>query len=246
MLRPAASARLLLHAALLLPLRAPAARPAPLLPALHCAHHHQRRCASSSARAAAAAARPPRTPPRPVTPAPRQWYREEDLQEQFVRGGGAGGQSVARTSNCVILRHVPSGLQVRCHATRSRDLNRKAARRELQLRLDDLARGKDSVRGQRAARAVKAARKARARARGKYGGGGGGGGKASGGGVGTAAAAAAAVAAAAGQWLGRTVRRRARRLLGGARGRRAFPFPLARRPRGEAAARARAPNRHSK
>ena len=248
------TARLLLRAALLLPLqplRIPAAPSAPLLssplqllagPPCTARHHHCHRSASSSsaraaAAAAAAAARPPRTPPRPTIPPPRQWYREEDLQEQFVRGGGAGGQSVARTSNCVILRHVPSGLQVRCHATRSRDLNRKAARRELQLRLDELARGRGSVRGQRAARAVKAARKARARARGKYGSGSGGGGGGGGGGSssgkggggsrggGSSGKGGAAAQAAAPQWLpGRTVRHRARRLLG-AQGGRAFPLP---------------------
>lgn len=35
--------------------------------------------------------------------------REEDLREDFVRGSGPGGQSVAKTNNCVILKHVPSG-----------------------------------------------------------------------------------------------------------------------------------------
>lgn len=114
--------------------------------------------------------RPP-CPCRPKTTPARapQWYKEADLEEQFVRGSGAGGQSVARTANCVILRHVPSGILVRCHATRSRDLNRAAARRELQLRLDTLMRGRDSVRGKRAARAVKAKRKKGARSRAKYG-----------------------------------------------------------------------------
>ena len=110
-------------------------------------------------------------PCRPKTTSARapQWYKEADLEEQFVRGSGAGGQSVARTANCVILRHVPTGILVRCHATRSRDLNRAAARRELQLRLDTLMRGRDSVRGKRAARAIKAKRKKGARSRAKYG-----------------------------------------------------------------------------
>lgn len=34
---------------------------------------------------------------------------EKDLEEQFVRGDGPGGQSVAKTSNCVVLRHKPTG-----------------------------------------------------------------------------------------------------------------------------------------
>lgn len=35
--------------------------------------------------------------------------REEDLTEEFVRGSGPGGQSVAKTNNCVLLKHIPSG-----------------------------------------------------------------------------------------------------------------------------------------
>lgn len=91
-------------------------------------------------------------------------FREDDVSEQFVRGGGRGGQSVAKTSNCVVLLHRPTGISVRCHKTRSRDLNRKAARLELHLRLDDLARGAGSVRGLRAAKAIKRKRKAHSRA----------------------------------------------------------------------------------
>lgn len=38
---------------------------------------------------------------------------ESDLEEQFVRGSGPGGQSVNKTSNCVVLKHRPSGLTVK-------------------------------------------------------------------------------------------------------------------------------------
>lgn len=37
---------------------------------------------------------------------------EMDLEEKFVRGDGPGGQSVAKTSNCVFLKHKPSGKTV--------------------------------------------------------------------------------------------------------------------------------------
>ena len=96
-------------------------------------------------------------------------FNENDLIEQFVRGGGSGGQSVARTANCVVLKHVPTGIVIRCHATRSRDLNRRGARKELQMRLDDIARGSGSVRGQKIARKVKKKAKSRSRAMAKYG-----------------------------------------------------------------------------
>lgn len=34
---------------------------------------------------------------------------EDDIEEQFVRGDGPGGQAVAKTNNCVILKHKPTG-----------------------------------------------------------------------------------------------------------------------------------------
>lgn len=57
--------------------------------------------------------------------------RDEDLQESFVRGTGAGGQKINKTSSTVVLRHEPSGIEVRCQAQRSQHLNRLEARREL-------------------------------------------------------------------------------------------------------------------
>jgi protein subunit release factor B len=61
-----------------------------------------------------------------------QWgVREEDLEETFVRSGGHGGQNVNKTSTCVMLLHRPTGLQVKCQATRQQGLNRFLARRLL-------------------------------------------------------------------------------------------------------------------
>ena len=57
--------------------------------------------------------------------------REQDLEESFVRGAGRGGQKVNKTNNCVYLKHVPTGIAVKCHVDRSRELNRFLARREL-------------------------------------------------------------------------------------------------------------------
>lgn len=39
--------------------------------------------------------------------------KEEDLEEDFVRGSGPGGQSVNQTANCVVLKHRPSGIVVK-------------------------------------------------------------------------------------------------------------------------------------
>jgi hypothetical protein len=61
---------------------------------------------------------------------------ENDITETFIRGSGNGGQKVNKTSNCVQLRHVPSGIVVKCHATRSLQQNRKIARKRLQEQLE--------------------------------------------------------------------------------------------------------------
>jgi len=56
---------------------------------------------------------------------------EDDFDEQFVRASGPGGQKVNKTASCVVLKHIPTGLQVKCMDSRSRELNRFLARRRL-------------------------------------------------------------------------------------------------------------------
>ena len=56
---------------------------------------------------------------------------EEDLEEDFILGGGPGGQKTNKTSNVVRLFHAPSGISVRCGETRSRETNRWLARRSI-------------------------------------------------------------------------------------------------------------------
>ncbi|MDA8244232.1 MAG: peptide chain release factor-like protein [Elusimicrobia bacterium] len=53
------------------------------------------------------------------------------IEEQFVRGGGKGGQKINKTANAVLLRYAPLGLVVRCQRERKRSLNRFLALREL-------------------------------------------------------------------------------------------------------------------
>ena len=67
--------------------------------------------------------------------------READLEETFVRSGGHGGQNVNKTSTCVMLLHRPTGLQVKCQATRQQGLNRFIARRLLLDKVESLKRG---------------------------------------------------------------------------------------------------------
>jgi peptide chain release factor len=51
-----------------------------------------------------------------------------DLEEEFIRGSGPGGQKINKTSSTVRLRHAPSGVDVRCQEERSLAMNRLAAR----------------------------------------------------------------------------------------------------------------------
>jgi len=67
---------------------------------------------------------------------------EADLEESFVRSGGHGGQNVNKTSTCVMLLHRPSGLQVKCQATRQQGLNRFLARRLLLDKLEAARKGR--------------------------------------------------------------------------------------------------------
>ncbi len=66
---------------------------------------------------------------------------EADLLEKFIRGSGAGGQKINKTSNCVFLKHLPTGVCIKCQMDRSREMNRFLARRELCDQLESIAQG---------------------------------------------------------------------------------------------------------
>jgi len=104
----------------------------------------------------------------PVSEEKNRWLREKmeafglhekDIKEKFIRSSGSGGQKVNKTSTCVYLRHIPTGIEVKCMRERSQPLNRFLARRELvekiskvsgQITSDDIEMGK--IRRQKAKR----------------------------------------------------------------------------------------------
>lgn len=72
----------------------------------------------------------------------------DTLTEKFIQGSGSGGQKVNKTASCVYLKHITSGIEVKCQQQRSRELNRFLARRELCERLEEIRDGKKSARQQ--------------------------------------------------------------------------------------------------
>lgn len=97
----------------------------------------------------------------------RLGIRELDLEESFVRSSGHGGQNVNKVSTCVILKHVPSGLVVRCQKDRTQAMNRYWARRILVEKFDAQIRGWRSEEMKRVAKIKRQKRKRSKRAKDK-------------------------------------------------------------------------------
>lgn len=75
--------------------------------------------------------------------------KPEDLIEKFVRSGGHGGQNVNKVSTCVYLKHLPTGIEVKCQRERSQALNRYHARKMLADKIENLIKGKESAEQQK-------------------------------------------------------------------------------------------------
>ena len=91
--------------------------------------------------------------------------REQDLEEQFVRSSGAGGQNVNKVSSCVVLYHRPSGIRVKCQQERSQALNRFLARRILLDKIEAKFKGIQAAEEQKMARIRRQKRKRSRRAK---------------------------------------------------------------------------------
>jgi protein subunit release factor A len=85
-----------------------------------------------------------------------------DVAEVFIRGSGAGGQKINKTSSTVVLRHGPTGLEVRCQEERSQAANRALAWERFCEKLEERLRAAEA---ERKAAVAKARRKARPKSR---------------------------------------------------------------------------------
>jgi len=65
---------------------------------------------------------------------------ERDLLERFIRGSGPGGQKINKTSSCVQLKHITTGIEVKCQQSRSLMANRIQARKLICSILEDRER----------------------------------------------------------------------------------------------------------
>ncbi len=68
----------------------------------------------------------------------------EDIDEQFVRGSGKGGQKINKTSNAVRLKHIPTGVEVKCQKHREQNKNRISAYKLLINKIEEIIKGEES------------------------------------------------------------------------------------------------------
>ncbi len=95
----------------------------------------------------------------------RLGIKEADILEKFVRSQGKGGQKVNKTSTCVYLKHLPTGIEVKCKKERSQALNRFLARRILAEKVEELVLKEKSERRERIERIKRQKRKRSKRAK---------------------------------------------------------------------------------
>ncbi len=91
--------------------------------------------------------------------------KEEDIVEKFIRAQGPGGQKVNKSSSCVYLKHIPTGIEIKCQQERSQASNRFFARRLLVEKIEEIVLKEKSLKAQKLAKIRKQKRKRSKRAK---------------------------------------------------------------------------------
>ena len=86
--------------------------------------------------------------------------KQGDIDEKFIRSRGKGGQNVNKVSTCVVLKHIPTGISVRCEKYRTQNKNRELA---MQLLIEKLEKLEQDRIKQEKAKKEKARRQTRKR-----------------------------------------------------------------------------------
>ncbi|KAJ5139315.1 uncharacterized protein N7515_004163 [Penicillium bovifimosum] len=108
----------------------------------------------------------PIAPSKPLPP--RLKINDEDISISYLKGTGPGGQKINKTNSAVQIIHKPSGVVIKCQATRSQSQNAKIARSLLADRVEAKEKGEESRIGIKAAAARKKKASKMKKARRKY------------------------------------------------------------------------------
>jgi peptide chain release factor 2 len=65
---------------------------------------------------------------------------DKDIEITTMRSGGSGGQNVNKVDSAVRIKHLPSGLQVKCTQERSQSMNKEIAMKRLKGQLLAIAK----------------------------------------------------------------------------------------------------------
>lgn len=62
---------------------------------------------------------------------------EKEFKIRYTRGTGPGGQRKNKVETCVIIKHLPTGMQEKCEDTRSKERNKNLAMERLVKRIEE-------------------------------------------------------------------------------------------------------------